>query len=141
MVENFPSGFRDNCGSCTLFPDSIFRRPAANSTAVSAVLFAIVTDPYLPVAVQVLDGITAATLGIMLPLTIADLPRGTVRFNLAQGVVGTAVGIGASISPTLAGYPDRSLRQPRCVPGAGRARCHGPRYSLVAMDETRPDRL
>jgi MFS family permease len=54
--------------------------------------------------VQVLDGITAAALGIMVPLMIADLTRGTGRFNLAQGVVGTAVGIGASISPTFAGY-------------------------------------
>jgi MFS family permease len=40
----------------------------------------------------------------MVPLMIADLTRGTGRFNLAQGVVGTAVGIGASISPTFAGY-------------------------------------
>ena len=35
---------------------------------------------------------------------VADITRGTGRFNLAQGMVGTAVGIGASISPTLAGY-------------------------------------
>ena len=62
------------------------------------------TDPYLLVAVQILDGITAAALGVMVPLMIADITRGTGRFNLAQGIVGTAVGIGASISPTLAGY-------------------------------------
>jgi len=67
-------------------------------------LFALVANPYLLVAVQVLDGITAASLGIMVPLMIADITRGTGRFNLAQGIVGTAVGIGASISPTLAGY-------------------------------------
>jgi len=40
----------------------------------------------------------------MVPLMMADVMRGTGRFNLAQGIVGTAVGIGASISPTLAGY-------------------------------------
>jgi MFS family permease len=39
----------------------------------------------------------------MVPLMVADLTRGTGRFNLAQGVVGTAMGIGASISPTLGG--------------------------------------
>jgi MFS family permease len=84
------------------------RRPflmlAFAALAVRGALFATVTDPYLLVTVQVLDGITAAALGIMVPLMIADLTRGTGRFNLAQGVVGTAVGIGASISPTMAGY-------------------------------------
>jgi predicted MFS family arabinose efflux permease len=35
---------------------------------------------------------------------IADVTRGTGHFNLAQGVIGTAVGIGASISTTLGGY-------------------------------------
>src|SRR5262249_28038664 len=35
---------------------------------------------------------------------IADITRGTGRLSLAQGIVGTGVGIGASISPTLAGY-------------------------------------
>jgi MFS family permease len=84
------------------------RRPfllvAFAALPIRGLLFALVTDPYLPVVVQVLDGITAAALGIMVPLMIADLTRGTGRFNLAQGVVGTAVGIGASISPTFAGY-------------------------------------
>jgi MFS family permease len=54
--------------------------------------------------VQILDGITAAAMGVMVPLMIADVMRGTGRFNLAQGIVGTAVGVGSSISPTLAGY-------------------------------------
>ena len=67
-------------------------------------LFAIVTDPYLLVAVQMLDGITAAVLGVMVPLIVADIARGTGHFNLAQGIVGTAIGIGASISTVLAGY-------------------------------------
>jgi len=84
------------------------RRPfltvAFGALALRGLLFALVTNPYVLVAVQVLDGITAASLGIMVPLMVADITRGTGRFNLAQGIVGTAVGIGASISPTLAGY-------------------------------------
>ncbi len=71
---------------------------------VRGLLFATVTNPYALVAVQVLDGITAASLGVMVPLMIADISRGTGHFNFAQGIVGTAVGVGASISPTLAGY-------------------------------------
>jgi len=84
------------------------RRPflivAFGALALRGLLFALVTNPYLLVAVQVLDGITAASLGIMVPLMVADITRGTGRFNLAQGIVGTAVGVGASISPTLAGH-------------------------------------
>ncbi|MGA7486687.1 MAG: MFS transporter, partial [Xanthobacteraceae bacterium] len=68
------------------------------------VLLMMITDPQLFVAVQVLDGICAAVLGVLVPLTIADLTRGTGRFNLAQGVVGTGVGIGASLSTTLGGW-------------------------------------
>ena len=40
----------------------------------------------------------------MVPLVVADLTRGTGHFNLGQGILGTATGIGASLSATLAGY-------------------------------------
>lgn len=71
---------------------------------VRGVLLAFVQSPEMLVAVQLLDGISAAVLGVLVPLTVADVTRGTGHFNLAQGVVGTAVGIGASFSTTLAGY-------------------------------------
>jgi MFS family permease len=68
------------------------------------VLFATVQDPYLLVAVQVCDGITAAVFSVMVPLIVADVAYGSGHFNLAQGIVGTATGIGASCSNVLAGY-------------------------------------
>jgi MFS family permease len=77
---------------------------AFGALLLRGLLFALVTNPYLLVVVQVLDGITAAALGVTVPLMIADISRGTGHFNFAQGVVGTAVGIGASISPTLSGF-------------------------------------
>src|SRR5262249_54837364 len=61
-------------------------------------------DPYLIVVVQILDGVCAAVLGVALPLVVADITRGTGRFNLGLGIVGSAVGIGAALSTTLAGY-------------------------------------
>lgn len=67
-------------------------------------LFSFITDPTALLMVQVLDGVSAAVLAVMIPLVIADVTRGTGHFNLAQGVTGTAVGIGASLSTTLAGY-------------------------------------
>jgi predicted MFS family arabinose efflux permease len=71
---------------------------------IRGLLFALVTDPLLLVLVQLLDGITGAALGVLVPLIIADATRGSGRFNLAQGIVGSAVGIGAALSTTLAGY-------------------------------------
>ena len=39
----------------------------------------------------------------MTALVIADVTQGTGRFNLAQGMFGTVMGVGASPSPTLSG--------------------------------------
>src|ERR1700733_6770174 len=72
--------------------------------AIRGVLFATVSDPYVLVGVQVFDGITAAVFSVMIPLIVADVAFGSGHFSLAQGVVGTAVGIGASLSTVLAGY-------------------------------------
>jgi sugar phosphate permease len=40
---------------------------------------------------------------VMIPLIVADVAFGSGHFNLAQGIVGTATGIGASLSTVLAG--------------------------------------
>jgi sugar phosphate permease len=40
---------------------------------------------------------------VLTALVIADVTGGTGRFNLAQGLAGTASGIGASLSTTLFG--------------------------------------
>jgi MFS family permease len=71
---------------------------------IRGLLFAVVTNPYALVAVQLLDGVAAAALGVMVPLIVADVTRGSGRFNLALGFIGSAVGIGATASTTLAGY-------------------------------------
>jgi MFS family permease len=70
---------------------------------IRATLFALASNPFALIAIQVLDGITGAVLGVMTPLVIADVTRGTGRFNLAQGLFGTIMGVGASLSPALSG--------------------------------------
>ncbi|MGC2780566.1 MAG: MFS transporter, partial [Bradyrhizobium sp.] len=71
--------------------------------AARGALFAVVNDPYVLVAVQIFDGVTAAVFAVMIPLTVADVAFGSGHFNLAQGIVGTATGIGASLSTVVAG--------------------------------------
>ena len=72
--------------------------------ALRGFLFASITEPHWLVVVQVLDGVSAATLGVLTPLTIVDLTREHGRFNLAQGAIGCAMSIGAAVSTTLSGY-------------------------------------
>jgi MFS family permease len=55
------------------------------------------------VGVQLLDGVGAGIYGAIFPIIVADLMRGTGRFNAAQGAVMTAQGVGAALSTTLAG--------------------------------------
>jgi MFS family permease len=101
-------------------------------------LFATVSDPFLVVAVQLLDGISAAMLGVLIPLVIADATRGTGRFNLAQGIVGSAVGIGASLSTTLAGYMSDYLGSGAAFLGLAVLACAGLILVWASLPETRP---
>ena len=71
---------------------------------IRGVLFAVVHDPNVLVIAQLLDGISGAVFGVLVPLVVADVTRGTGHFNLALGIVGTAIGVGATLSTTLAGW-------------------------------------
>jgi MFS family permease len=68
---------------------------------VRALLFALTSNPLLLIWVQLLDGISGSTLGVLTALIVADLTKGTGRFNLAQGFLGTLSGIGASLGTTF----------------------------------------
>jgi MFS family permease len=69
-----------------------------------ALLFVAVADPLLIMAVQVLDGITAAIVSVLTLLVLTDLTSGTGRFNLAQGVLGTLIAISAAVSTSALGF-------------------------------------
>jgi MFS family permease len=101
-------------------------------------LFALVGNPLLLVVVQLLDGITAAVFAVMVPLIVADLTRNTGHFNLGQGIVGTFIGIGASISATLAGLLSDRFGSPWAF--AGLATIAFAAFATVSlfMPETRP---
>jgi len=71
---------------------------------IRALLFSGVSSAYLLIPVQVLDGLSAAVFGVMLPLIAADVAGGKGRYNLCIGFFGLAAGIGATISTAAAGF-------------------------------------
>jgi MFS family permease len=74
------------------------------TAAARAMLFAMVTDPYAMMAVQVLDGIIGAIATVLTTLVITDLTAGTGRFNVAQGVIGMLTGAAAGLSGATIGF-------------------------------------
>ena len=104
---------------------------------IRGLLFASVTNPELLVVVQLLDGVTAAVFSVMVPLIVADLTRGTGHFNLGQGIVGTFIGIGASVSATLAGYISDHFGSPAAFAGLAAIAFAGLVAVWFLMPETR----
>jgi MFS family permease len=70
---------------------------------IRAVLYTFSDNSFWLIGVQLLDGIGAGIFGALTPLVIADIMRGTGRYNLAQGAIATVQGIGASLSGLAAG--------------------------------------
>jgi len=70
---------------------------------IRAVLNTLSDNSFWLIGVQLLDGVGAGIFGALAPLVIADIMRGTGRYNLAQGAIATVQGIGASLSGLAAG--------------------------------------
>ena len=87
---------------------------------------------------QLLDGVAAAVFGVMVPFVIADVTRGTGRFNLSQGIVGTASGLGAAISTSLAGYVSDHFGSPIAFLGLAGIAATGLVLVWALMPETGP---
>ncbi|RMB35786.1 putative MFS family arabinose efflux permease [Sphingomonas sp. PP-F2F-G114-C0414] len=71
--------------------------------AARGALYTVSNDPWWLVGVQALDGIGAGIFGALFPVVIADLTKRTGRFNVSQGAVASAQGLGAALSASLAG--------------------------------------
>lgn len=79
---------------------------------VRALLFTFIDNPYALTGIQLLDGIGAGIFGVVSILMIADLSRGTGRFNLLQGVVYSAIGLAVALSSILAGFVVKNFGYP-----------------------------
>lgn len=72
--------------------------------ALRGVLYPLSENPYWLVSVQLLDGVGAGIFGALFPLVVADLTRGTGHFNVSQGAIATAAGLGGALSAAVAGF-------------------------------------
>jgi len=70
---------------------------------IRALLYTLTHNTESLIAIQTLDGVANAIFGVVSILVVADRTRATGRFNLVQGSLATAVGIGAALSTTFGG--------------------------------------
>jgi hypothetical protein len=103
---------------------------------VRAVLYTLSDSAPWLIGVQLLDGVGAGIFGAITPLLIADLMRGTGRYNLAQGAVATAQGLGASLSGLAAGIIVDHLGYSAAFLTFGAAACTALAALFLAMPET-----
>ncbi|HWU66400.1 MAG TPA: MFS transporter [Methylophilus sp.] len=61
-------------------------------------------SPWAVVPVQLLDGVGAGLLGVALPGLVAKMLQGSGHFNVGLGFVLTIQGLGAALSPAIAGW-------------------------------------
>ncbi|MGI4747123.1 MAG: MFS transporter [Janthinobacterium lividum] len=79
---------------------------------VRGILFSFITTAYGVVAIQLLDGVAAGIFGVIAVIIASDLTSGTGRFNLMQGLVALAVGIGGALSNVVGGYVVQAFSYP-----------------------------
>jgi MFS family permease len=101
-------------------------------------LLSLTTEPVLLVGIQVLDGISGTIFMIVSPLVVADITRGTGRFNVAQGAIGTATAAGAAVSTTVTGFVVDRFGDAAGFCGLAAVALAALVLLYLAMPETRP---
>lgn len=76
---------------------------------VRGILLAVLPGAGPLVAIQSLDGISGAVFGVMVPLLAADLTQRHGCLNLTIGAMGLAIGVGATVSTSVAGLITQNI--------------------------------
>ena len=105
---------------------------------IRGLLYCLSVNPSYLVAVQLLDGIGAGIFGVVSVLVVADLTKGTGRFNLTQGALATATGVGAGLSNLLAGFVVKEAGFDAGFLMLAAIAAVGTLFFALAMPETRP---
>jgi MFS family permease len=108
---------------------------------VRGMLFATLDSPAALLLVQGLDGIAAACVGILVPLIASDIAGRSGRYNLTMGLIGLAIGVGATISTTLAGWIADAMGAPTAYVALALVGFAAVLVAFYAMPETRPSSL
>jgi predicted MFS family arabinose efflux permease len=93
-------------------------------------------NQYYLISLQSLDGIAAAIYGVLLTLVVADLAKGTGRFNFLQGAVQSSMGLGGFLSNMAFGWVAKAMGFNASFIGLGLAAVSGGALYLFAMPET-----
>jgi MFS family permease len=105
------------------------------------VLFAVLVNPVFVVLIQVFDGVAAASFGVMVPLVTSDITGRSGHLNLSLGFIGLAIGVGATVSTTLAGLVGDQFGDHAAFLGLAAVGLVGTLLVAWAMPETRPATL
>lgn len=108
--------------------------------AARGILYTLNAGPVYLLAVQSLDGVGAAIFGVLWVIIISDLANGTGRFNLLQGVIQSALGVGAFLSNFIAGFVVKSFGFNTAFLGLACIACAGMLFFAFCMPETRERR-
>ena len=126
------------------YADRIGRKPLLligfGILPVRAVLYTLSNAAPWLIGVQILDGVGAGIWGAITPLVVADLMRGTGRFNVAQGGIMTMQGIGASFSGLAAGEIVDHYGYTAAFLGSGASAAVALCVLIFVMPETAPAR-
>ena len=76
---------------------------ACAALMLRGIVFAVFDSASILIAAQILDGVSAGILDVLIPLLIADMVRGTGRYNVSRGLVSTIQGVGGSLSNVAGG--------------------------------------
>jgi MFS family permease len=106
--------------------------------ALRGALYPLSDNPYWLVGVQTLDGIGAGIFGAIFPLVVADLTYGTGHFNISQGAIATAAGLGGALSTAIAGVIVVKAGYSAAFLTLAALAGIGLILFIVAMPETRP---
>ena len=106
--------------------------------ALRGLLYTLSDNMYWLVAVQMLDGVGAGIFGALFPVIVADLTRGTGRFNVAQGAIITVQSIGAALSTAAAGVIIVNFGYSAAFLCLGVIAVAALALCLIAMPETKP---
>jgi MFS family permease len=101
-------------------------------------LLALMPPPLAVLPIQALDGIAAASLGVMVPLVVSDIAARSGHFNLCLGFVGLAIGVGATISTVAAGWIADRFGEPAAFLALALVGLVATVLVGLAMPETRP---